>query len=173
MKRASIPLTIYLCWITLALADPVLVPLENAPAGPEFNLPDLRDKTHSLQDYHGKVVLVNFWASWCPPCIHEMPALERLRETFGNEPFEILAINVGETKFRVWKFVRLVDFYLPVLLDTRKQLFEAWGMTVLPTSFLVDGSGRIRYWVQSAPQWDSEATLSIIRLLLQEQKNTQ
>ena len=173
MKRISILLTVYLFWIAPALAAPSLVPPENAPADTAFNLPDLKDGMHSLEDYHGKVVLVNFWASWCPPCIKEMPELERLKETFGNQPFEILAVNVGEQKFRVWKFVKLVDFDLPVLLDTRKQLFEAWGMTVLPTSFLLDGNGRIRYWVQSTPQWDSEETLSIIRELLQEQENTQ
>jgi thiol-disulfide isomerase/thioredoxin len=173
MKPASIILSVYLFCIVPALAGPGLVPLENATAEPAFTLPDLKDRTHTQQDYRGKVVLVNFWASWCPPCIQELPELERLRETFVNEPFEILAVNVGEPKFRVWKFVRLVNFDLPVLLDTRKELFEAWGLTVLPTSFLLDGNGRIRYWVQSTPRWDSEATLSVIRELLQEQETTQ
>ena len=175
MKLATIPLAITLLWmiLTQALAGPALVPHENTPADTAFNLPDLKDQMHSLEDYRGKVVLVNFWASWCPPCIQEMPELERLKETFASESFEILAVNVGEQKFRVWKFVKLLDFDLPVLLDTRKQLFEAWDMTVLPTSFLLDGNGRIRYWVQSTPQWDSEETLSLIRELLQEQETTQ
>jgi thiol-disulfide isomerase/thioredoxin len=61
-----------------------------------FSLPDFNGELHVLHDYHGKVVLVNFWASWCPPCIHEMPELMRLHKQFADKPFEILAINVAE-----------------------------------------------------------------------------
>jgi len=138
-----------------------------------FNLPDLTDGSHALQDYRGKVVLVNFWASWCPPCVYEMPDLERLRETFGDDPFEILAVNVGEQKFRVWKFDGLVGFDLPVLLDPRKEVFRAWGLAVLPTSFLVDADGHIRYRVEGAPEWRDAQTLSLIRELLEQPETTQ
>ena len=62
----------------------------------DFSLPDFSDKTHSLADYRGKVVLINFWASWCPPCIYEMPELTRLKQQLADRPFEIIAINVGE-----------------------------------------------------------------------------
>ena len=72
-----------------------LVPYtDNASA--EFELTDTKGHTHSLSDYRGKVVLVNFWASWCPPCIYEMPELKKLKEHFADRPFEILAINVVE-----------------------------------------------------------------------------
>ena len=79
MKPTSILLTVYLFWIIMApaLAGPALVPHEITPADTAFNLPDLKDGMHSLEDYHGKVVLVNFWVSWCPPCIQEMAELER------------------------------------------------------------------------------------------------
>ncbi len=173
MKRVSIVLTVYLFWMAPTLAGHELAPLEgNAPA-PVFTLPDLQDQPHALEDYHGKVVLVNFWASWCPSCIYEMPDLKRLKQTLGNEPFEILAINVGEPKFKVWKFVRLVNFDLPVLLDAGKDLFQAWDLTVLPTTFVLDRNGRPRYQVQGAPQWNSDETMFIIRQLLQEEENTQ
>lgn len=62
----------------------------------DFALTDLNDNTHSLQNYRGKVVLVNFWASWCPPCIHEMPTLQKLKQRLTDKPFEILTLNVGE-----------------------------------------------------------------------------
>ncbi len=173
MKRTSTALVITLLWMAAVLAGPELTPLGDDMPDSGFDLPDLQDTTHALKDYRGKVVLVNFWASWCPSCIYEMPDLARLRETLGDEAFEILTVNVGEAKFKVWKFVRLINFNLPVLLDSRKELFKAWNLSVLPTSFLIDRSGNIRYRVQAAPEWDSDATIAIIRQLLQEQENTQ
>jgi thiol-disulfide isomerase/thioredoxin len=173
MKRIPATLAIALFWMVRALAAPELVPLEDGLPDGGFRLPDLQDRPHALEDYRGRVVLVNFWATWCPPCIREMPDLERLRETLAGEPFEILAVNVGEQKFRVWKFIRLVGFDLPVLLDSHRQVYTAWDLAVLPTSFLLDKNGRIRYRVQAAPRWDSDQTLSVIRGLLQEQETTQ
>ena len=173
MKRAFLVALIPLLWLAQAQAGPALTPVEGQTTTAVFTLPDLKSKPHALEDYRGRVVLVNFWATWCPSCIREMPDLERLRDTFAAEPFDILTVNVGEPKFKVWKFIKLVDFDLPVLLDTRKQLFQSWDMHVLPTSLLLDRDGRIRYRVQGAPQWDDAQTLSIIRELLEQQENRQ
>jgi len=145
---------------------------DNSPAT-DFSLADIKGTTHTLADYRGKVVVVNFWASWCPPCIKEMPGLQRLQEQLGDQPFVILPINVGEKKYQVWKFTKLIDFTLPVLLDTRSKTFEAWGAGVLPTSFLLDTEGRIRYRVLADLEWDSEPVVSVIKSLLPEQENTQ
>jgi thiol-disulfide isomerase/thioredoxin len=133
-----------------------------------FSLPDLMDNEHSLSDYHGKVVLVNFWASWCPPCVYEMPALTRLKKRLSDRPFEILALNVGEKKYRVRKFVKLINFDLPVLLDTSSDTFDRWGGQTLPTSYLVGADGRVRYTVRGDPAWDDDHTLSILDQLLSE-----
>lgn len=173
MKRASILLAITLLWMARVMAEPELSPVGDGITDVGFELLDLDDTPHTLQHYRGKVVLVNFWASWCPSCIREMPDLERLQDTLGEESFRIVTVNVGEQKFRVWKFVRLVNFHLPVLLDTQKSVFDEWGLQVLPTSFLLDANGRVRYWVQAAPRWDSDETLSVIRGLIHEQENTQ
>lgn len=134
----------------------------------DFSLVDLRDKPHSLPDYRGKVVLVNFWASWCPPCIYEMPELTRLKAQLADKPFEIIAINVGEKKYKVRKFTRVINFDLPVLLDTSNDTFNDWGVKTLPTSFLVDASGQIRYQVRGNPGWENETTLSLIDTLINE-----
>ena len=139
---------------------------------PTFSLPDLKDKTHSLTDYRGKVLLINFWASWCPPCIYEMPELTRLQQHLADKPFQILAFNVGEKKYKVRKFTKLINFELPVLLDIHSETFDDWGVQTLPTSFLVDGNGKIRYKVRGNPGWEYKYTLSIIEKLINETAKT-
>jgi thiol-disulfide isomerase/thioredoxin len=138
----------------------------------DFSLPDLKDKPHSLPDYRGKVVVVNFWASWCPPCIYEMPELTRLKAQLADRPFEIIAINVGEKKYRVRKFTKVINFELPVLLDSDNEAFREWGVKTLPTSFLVDADGRIRYQVRGNPGWEEETTLSLIETLMGETRQS-
>jgi thiol-disulfide isomerase/thioredoxin len=134
----------------------------------DFSLADFRDKTYSLADYRGKVVLVNFWASWCPPCIYEMPELTRLKQQLADRPFEIIAINVGEKKYRVRKFVNLVNFELQVLLDTSNKAFNDWDVKTLPTSFLVGADGRVRHKIRGNPGWEQPETISLIEQLIAE-----
>lgn len=134
----------------------------------KFTLTDIKDQSHSLSDYKGKVVLVNFWASWCPPCIYEMPELTRLKKQLTDQPFEILALNVGEKKYRVRKFAKLINFHLPVLLDTSKETFDDWDIKTLPTSFLIDAEGKIRYRVRGNPGWEEDDTIKIIKQLITE-----
>jgi len=155
-----------------ASASGTLQPFGDDSPAPDFSLPDLKGTTRTLADFRGKVVIVNFWASWCPPCIQEMPGLKRLQEKRADQPFVILAVNVGEKKYRVWKFARLIDFTLSVLLDTRSKVFEDWGASVLPTSFMLDSAGRIRYRVQGDLEWDSEPVLALIDELLAESDNS-
>ena len=156
-----------------AFAGGPLQPFASNGPTPNFSLTDLKDATRTLADYRGKVVVVNFWASWCPPCITEMPVLERLKQKLDGQPFEIVTINVGEKKYRVWKFVKLISFGLPVLLDERKDTFNTWGASVLPTSFLLDKEGHVRYRVQGDLEWDGEEVVSLINELIHEEENEQ
>ena len=142
----------------------------------DFSLVDFSGKQHQLDDYTGKVLLINFWASWCPPCIHEMPELQRLKQHFSDQPFEIIAINVGEKKYKVRKFSKLINLELPVLLDTKSATFDQWGVKTLPTSFLLDTEGNIVYQVRGNPGWNQQQTRDIISdmILTQEAfKNTE
>ena len=157
---------------TVIGAEAQLQPWTSDEAVFGFSLPDLYDDTHSLTDYRGKVVLVNFWASWCPPCIYEMPAITRLKQQLKDQPFEVLAINVGEKKYKVRRFAKLVNFYLPVLLDTNKDTFHTWGVRTLPTSFLIDANGNVRYRVRGNPDWDHEETIAVINSLISEHTTT-
>lgn len=131
-----------------------------------FSLSDTQGQTQSLSDFNGKVVLVNFWASWCGPCIHELPELTRLKNEMADRPIEVLAINVGENKNRVKQFIKSIHFELPVLLDTSSQAYKDWGVNILPTSYLIDAGGQIRYRALGNPGWDQQPTFDIIEELL-------
>ena len=157
----------------VASAGGTLQPFGDEGVARDFSLVDIKGKTHTLADYRGKVVVVNFWASWCPPCIQEMPGMQRLQEKLAGRPFVILPVNVGEKKYRVWKFVKLINFTLPVPLDTRSKTFADWGAQILPTSFLLDSEGRIRYRAQGELEWDSEEVVSLIKELINEEENKQ
>jgi peroxiredoxin len=137
-----------------------------------FTLPDIEGETRSLADFRGKVVLVNFWASWCMPCVEEMPELTQLKQHLAAQPFEILALNVGEHENRVKHFAKRTKLDLPVLMDSSSTVFNEWKIEIMPTSFLVDASGRVRYRARGNPGWDNEKTLSIIENLVNETGKT-
>lgn len=99
--------------------------------------------------------------------------MQRLQENMDNGSFVMLPVNVGEKKYRVWKFVKLINFTVPVLLDPESKTFAAWGVSVLPTSFLLDKEGRVRYRVQGDLEWDSEEVVSIIEKLIHEKPENQ
>lgn len=168
-KQLLIGASLFICSLALQTTTAgQLQPRSEQSGGYGFSLKDLKGTQHALTDYAGKVVLVNFWASWCPPCIKEMPEMAKLKQRMEGRPFEILALNVGEKKYKVWKFVRLVEFDLPVLLDTSSDAFRAWGVETLPTSFLVDAEGRVRYRVRGDPGWNRENTIAVIEQLIAE-----
>ncbi|KPV41781.1 hypothetical protein AN478_01335 [Thiohalorhabdus denitrificans] len=123
-------------------------PMEDRPEAPEIELPNLDGETRSLSDLRGKVVLVNFWASWCPPCREEMPSMQRLYEDLQDRDFEILAVNVGEQEPTVFSFTQGeldTEITFPILLDSGGELIERYPVQGLPTTFLVDRQGRLAY----------------------------
>jgi len=137
----------------------------DAPA-PGFELKALDGTTHRLDDYRGKVVLLNFWASWCPPCLAELPGIQRLADQLADEPFQVLLINVAESPFRVAKFMKLVGVRLLSLLDPDGATFRAWGGSIYPTSFILDAEGRIRYRALGPLEWDGDEAVAAVRDLL-------
>jgi peroxiredoxin len=91
-----------------------------------------------------------------------MPELKNLKKHFSDRSFEIITINVGEKKYKVRKFAKLIDLELPVLLDTDSETYQRWGIKTLPTSFLIDSEGQLRYMVRGNPGWETEETRSVI-----------
>ncbi|OJW77732.1 MAG: thioredoxin [Thiobacillus sp. 65-1402] len=120
--------------------------MKQAPKpAPALKLKDIDGATHDLAKLRGKVVLINFWATWCPPCRREMPSMERLSQALKGEAFAVLAVDVGEDADTIHAFTSQLDtaLHFPILLDSTSRAMQAWKVAGLPTTFLVDKQGRI------------------------------
>ena len=140
-----------------------------AGAPPALRLPRLGGGEVDLASLRGRVVLVNFWASWCPPCVHEMPSMERLRRRLAERPFTILAVNMAEDENTIRRFLKdkvQVDF--TILMDRDGQALRRWKVFAFPTSYVVDKRGRLRYGLFGAIDWEREDVVAAIEALLAE-----
>src|SRR5512139_2341588 len=137
-------------------------------AAPALQVQDLQGVAKTLADYRGKVVLVNFWASWCPPCLREMPSLERLRVKMAGRPLEIVALDSAETAEEVSAYLSRMKLGFPILLDPDGRNTRRWKVFALPTSFLLDAEGRVRYVLTGPTEWDEGEALRVIEALLAE-----
>ena len=148
----------------------VFAPYNGRVTEPALDLLDLQGNRHRLEDYRGRVVLVNFWASWCGPCVTELPGMQRLQRRMdeADRPFTILAVDVAEPRHRIIKFIRMLRLDLTVLLDHDSRAFEHWGARVFPTSYLVDTEGCVRYRVAGPLVWDGEEAIAVISGLIDE-----
>ena len=150
-----------------------LLPYRGDPAPPPLELEDLAGRKKTLADYAGRVALVNFWASWCPPCVHEMPSMERLSARLAGEPFVILGVNMAEPPDAVREFLGALQetqtaVTFPILLDRDGAALKGWRVFAFPTSFVIDKKGRIRYALFGAMEWDDESVVEKIRALVRE-----
>ena len=137
-------------------------------ATPALNLKDLEGVARSLQAYRGKVVVLNFWATWCEPCREEMPSLNQLRHSLKGMPVEMFAVNVGEGEGRIGGFLGKVPVDFPVLLDRDAQASKAWKVRLMPTTFIIGTDGRVRYSYSGARDWNDEAVRATIAALAAE-----
>jgi thiol-disulfide isomerase/thioredoxin len=149
-------------------AAPFMTPVEPARAAPSFTLKDIDGKTHTLAGYRGKVVLVNFWATWCPPCRAEMPSIEKLYTSMKGKPFVVLALDQGESVDNLFAFMGQLSPSptFPVLLDAKSRTAHAFGVMGIPSTYLIDKQGRIVAQAIGGRDYDSAAMRTLLDRLM-------
>ena len=157
---------LFACLVSLANAQAQILKPWTGGATPALALRDLEGREHRLADYRGKVVLVNFWATWCEPCREEMPSMQRLRASLAGRPFEVLAINLAESESKVRRFLEQMPLRFPVLLDRDSGVAKAWRARILPVSFVIGPDGQIRYTALGELDWNEEKVRRAIAALL-------
>ncbi len=155
---------------TTSNANRGLVRWSTPTPAPDYDLPDLAGKQWRLADAESEILLVNFWASWCPPCVEEIPSMNRLAQRYDPAQFRILSINFREPAEEIRRFQEQIHVAFPVLLDSLGATASAWKVFAFPSSFLLDRERRIRYSVNSAIAWDDPEAIAVIDALLREGK---
>ena len=153
---------------------------------PDFKVQDAKGNMRSLSEFRGKVVFLNFWATWCPPCIDEVPAIEDLQAQLGTQDFVVLALASNQSWEDIYKFFpegRRPDMFkapkqltnMTVMLDPPGggdaklgTVAKAWGVPALPETFLIDREGKIRYYYTNKRDWHSPVALTCMRSLIAE-----
>lgn len=130
-----------------------------------LNLESLNGSRVVREDYRNKVTVVNFWATWCPPCVEEIPMLNRLKEKMAGENFELLSVNFGESKDVINQFIKKVNIQFPVLLDEGGKVSGEWNTLILPSTFVIGPDGKFAYTVNAAIEWDSPAVVKAMKQL--------
>jgi cytochrome c biogenesis protein CcmG, thiol:disulfide interchange protein DsbE len=144
-------------------------PLERGRAAPPFELADLDGSRRlKLADLRGRVVLLNFWATWCKPCEDEMPAMQRLYRTLGGSGFELVAISVDTDAEAVARFRDRLGLSFPILLDPGSEVSRAYQTTGYPESFLIDRAGNLASARFVGPRaWDDPEYQALVRRVLE------
>ncbi|HMX18868.1 MAG TPA: TlpA disulfide reductase family protein [Anaerolineales bacterium] len=142
---------------SLPTADEIsIVPAEvNFPA-PQLALENLNGEKQTLEDYQGRIVLVNNWATWCPPCKAEMPILKQYHDTHAAEGFTVIAVEAGDAKDTVAEFAKSLGLPFPVWLDPESASINAIHNGSLPNSYVIDRTGTVRY------AWTGEVTMTML-----------
>ena len=155
------PLLLVLPFVALAEGD-LLDPMPEAPEAPAFDLQTPDGTQVALADLRGEVVVVNFWATWCPPCRAEMPAMERAWQGLRDKGVRFVAINVDEDGDTVAEFAESVGVSFPLLLDPGSKVTKNWPLRGLPTTFVVDANGRLRLIALGEREWDDQPIMQQI-----------
>lgn len=136
-------------------------------AAPDFSLQDMQGRQVQLSDLRGKVVIVNFWATWCPPCRAEMPSMDTLYQTFKDDGLVLLAINVEEgSRELVQNFLQKSAYTFPILLDAETEVQQRYGVYQLPQSFIIDPKGLVVKKIIGAVDWTKGDLYSLLHFMV-------
>jgi len=159
IKLLLVGICLYCSGLTAAELPPLthgLTPINKQQAAPELKLLDMDDEEVSLSDLRGKVVVVNFWETWCPPCRREMPSLERLYQQAKEQGVTVLAVNVAEDLETVFSFMGTIEPQpnFPMLFDKDASTLDAWEVKGLPTTYVVSPDGQLAYRAVGGREFD-------------------
>lgn len=152
-------------WQVSTIAES-LQPFPGNVSAPELELQDMGGNNYRLKDYRGKVVVLNFWATWCPPCVEEIPSLGRLQQAFSNDDLVVLSVDIGENKKDVQAFLQQVSAAFPVLLNPDGSTVKQWNIIAFPTTFIIDAHGTIRLAYYGWLEWDKPDIVEQLRELV-------
>ncbi len=160
----------YAAWEVQPKLGYKLTQLPKPIPAPGFTLEDMDEEKHSFKDLRGKVVLLNFWATWCPPCRREMPSMERLYQKFNGENFTVIAINQMEDGDHVFAYTGQLDVdpTFTILFDKDSKVSNNYQVSGLPTTYLIDKQGNIRYRAIGGREFDHPEVEKQILQLMQE-----
>jgi peroxiredoxin len=170
------------CWVVLltfglllshgtAAEDPsqalrLIKPKKISPAR-AFTVPTPTGSTLQLTDLRGKVVMVNFWATWCPPCLEEMPSIQRLYDRFKADGFVVVALSIdNQGGYVVTSFVKEHKLTFSIGLDPKMKVADAYGVRALPSTFIIDRQGRMVAMALGPREWDGASAHALIQALL-------
>ena len=142
-----------------------LTPMSDDIHAPVFELQGPAGEPQRLLDHRGKPVILNFWATWCPPCRAEMPSMQRAHETVTDEGISVIAVNVGEDAETIAGFLSETDIDFPIPMDVDSQVVQRYPVKGLPTTFVIDPEGRLVYSATGEREWDDPALLDQVRAL--------
>ena len=140
---------------------------------PAFTLPGLNGAQQALQQQAGRIVLVHFFATWCEPCREELSSLSQLLRTHTHAPLTVMAVNVAEVPVRVQRFLETGPVDFPVLLDADRAVTRAWGVSILPTTFVLDRALVPRLFVEGDIDWTRADVLEALRSVAGAEPNEQ
>ncbi|VAW53209.1 Thiol:disulfide oxidoreductase related to ResA [hydrothermal vent metagenome] len=147
-----------------------LTAVEKVIVATDFELLNIDEEKKKLSDYKGKVILLNFWATWCPPCVREMPSMERLHQQINADNFKVIAVNQMEDIDQVFAFTGQleVDPTFEILFDSSSSVSQQYAVRGLPTTYLIDKKGKIRYRAVGGRKFNHPEVIKIINSLIDE-----
>jgi peroxiredoxin len=181
LRKKNLPLLVALLALALfalarfaplsasAATDELLmdVPKQPVPAY-DFKATLLTGERVKLSDYRGKVVFLNFWATWCPPCRAEMPAMEKLQQKFQGRPFQMLAVNFMETRAKAKAFVDKMKLTFPIVMDPHGVIGKNYNAENLPVTYIIDKQGNVIRRAIGPRVWDGPEAVALFEKLVAE-----
>ena len=178
MRKTLVLVALTLGWLVPAASFATLghglTRLPTPVMAPDFTLEDMDGETYTLSKLRGKVVMVNFWATWCPPCREEIPSMESVYLALRDKGFIVLALNQWESPDHVFSYMGQLDVYptFPILFDRDSSVSDRYGVKGLPTTLLIDKQGRVVYRAVGGRNFNHPEVRALIQQLLDEDDTT-